>query len=239
MKGNKVLQHPDREEIISRLLKGESVKGVEKRLRGKYPRKRRLQISYATLQSFRVKHLNLKGEVLDDIKQARKEKDLTEDEVEAKAIVASSSAYQEKINEIAANELDTNRKLVEMSALISSRMEYYFNVLDSGSSIQKDKMFLELIKAQQGLVQDWKRYVEGAADKRVEHNINVSVINEQVSVLKNVVFEVLQELDPQLIPVFVEKVNQRMDNIDYGSKSYNEYQALEVIDAEYIDPNNY
>jgi hypothetical protein len=235
MKGKKVLQHPDREEIVKKLLGGESVKGVEKWLLEKYPRKKRLQISYATLQSFRTDYLNVKGDVLDDIKRAKKEKDLEEDEIEAKAIITASSAYQQKIDEIVSKELDTNRKLLEISALISARMEYYYNMISAGGSLQKEKMFLDLVKEQRGLIQDWKRYVEGAADKRVEHNINVSVINEQVTVLKGIVFEVLQELDPELVPVFVDKVNKKLEDTNYGSPKYNSYQEVEVIDAEYIE----
>ncbi len=233
MKGNKVLNHPEREDIIKKLVNGESVKEVEKWLRKKHPRTNRLQISYATLQKFRKDHLHIEGDVLDKIKQAKKEQTLESGELETKAIIAASSAYQDKINEIVSNELDSNKKLLEMSALITSRMEYYFNSLNDGTNIQKDRMFLDLIGAQRGLVQDWKKYVEGVADQKIEHNININVINEQVTVLKSIVFEVLQEMSPELIPIFVEKMNSKLENTKYGTPKYDSYQQIGVIDAEY------
>ena len=64
---NKVLRHPDKEEIIKMLLNGESVKEVERWIKKKHPRSRRLQISYMTLQKFRAENLNLKGDVLDGL----------------------------------------------------------------------------------------------------------------------------------------------------------------------------
>jgi hypothetical protein len=228
---NKVFKHPEKEEIIKKLLNGESVKGVEAWLKKKHPRKRRLWISYATLQKFRKNHLNLEGEVLENIKAAKREHDDDSKVLEAKMILATSSAYQEKLNEIANNKLDADRKILEMMTLVSSRIEFYFNMLQTTGGIKEDKLFIELLNAQRGLVQDWKKYVEGVADKKIEHNINVSVVNEQVTVLKNIVFEVLQELDPALIPLFVEKVNSRLLDVNYGSPKYDTYNAG-VIDAE-------
>jgi hypothetical protein len=235
---NKVFKHPEKEEIIKRLLNGESVKIVEAWLKKKHPKKKSLWISYATLQKFRKDHLHLDGEILENIKAVRKEQDLTSKELEAKVILASSSAYQQKINEIVSNELDGNRKILEMMTLVGSRLEYYFNMLQSGGSIREDKMFVELLNTQRGLVQDWKKYVDGVADKRVEHNININVVNEQVNVLKNIVFEILQELDPKFIPIFIEKINSRLNNMQYGSSQYQQYQQtqsfpqLDIIDVE-------
>ena len=73
----KVLNHPDKEELIRKLLEGDSVKEVEAWIKQKYPRRKRLHVSYMTLQKFRAEHLNLKGDVLEDIKNRRHEIDLS------------------------------------------------------------------------------------------------------------------------------------------------------------------
>ncbi len=228
---NKVFKHPEKEEIIKKLLNGESVKNIEAWLRNKHPKKRGLWISYATLQKFRKDHLHLEGEVLENIKAARRDQDQNSKELEARAIISASSAYQQKLNEIVSNELDANRKILEMMTLVSSRLEYYFNMLQSGGSIREDKMFIELLNTQRGLVQDWKKYVDGVADKKIEHNINLNVVNEQVTVLKNIVFEILQQMDPRLVPIFIEKINSRLSDMNYGSNQYQQYKQLDVIDV--------
>ena len=89
---NKVLRHPDKEEIIKMLLNGESVKEVERWIKKKHPRSKRLQISYMTLQKFRAENLNLKGDVLDDIKNRRAEVQKQDDALEQKMVIEASSA---------------------------------------------------------------------------------------------------------------------------------------------------
>tara|TARA_B100000131_G_scaffold322185_1_gene375287 strand:+ start:5180 stop:5863 length:684 start_codon:yes stop_codon:yes gene_type:complete len=216
----KVLNHPEKEEIIKKLLSGDSVKEVERWLKKKHPRTKRLHVSYMTLQKFRSEHLNLKGEVLEDIKDKRHEVDRESKEAEAKMIISSSSSYMQKIEEIATTELDVSKRLIEMDSLINSRIEYYFNLLQQGGTIREDKVFIEYINTMKSIMQDWKKYIEGFADKKIEHNININVVNEQAKILKEAVLDVLQEMNPDLIPVFLDKLEVKMDDVDLGSSSH-------------------
>tara|TARA_X000000950_G_scaffold200979_2_gene241937 strand:- start:7075 stop:7749 length:675 start_codon:yes stop_codon:yes gene_type:complete len=207
---SKVLRHPDKEDIIARLISGDSVKEVDNWLKSKYPRKKRLHISYMTLQKFRSENLNLRGEVLEDIKNKRSEVDKASAAAEAKMIIESSSAYQEKISEIVSNEMDVTKRLLEMESLINSRIKYYYDLLNNGGSLREDKIFLEYISALKGIMQDWKKYIEGVADQKIEHNVSVSVINNHAEILKSAVLDVLNEMNPELVGVFIDRVSSRM-----------------------------
>ena len=231
---NKVLNHPNSEEIIKKLVNGESVKQVEKWLRSEYPRTKKRHISFVTLQNFRKNYLNLEGQVLADIKEAKGGGLVGQRDLQAKALVAGSNAYKEKLESIVDEKIDVTQKLIQMESLISARMEYYFNQLQAHGDLKTDKVFLDYIKAQQEIMRDWKKMIEGMADKKIEHNININVINEQITVLKGVVYETLRELDPRLIPVFIEKLNSKMGNVQYNSQEYDDYQApLKIIEVEY------
>jgi hypothetical protein len=221
----KVLQHPDKEIIISKLIEGESLRDVEAWLKSKYPRKKRLHVSYMTLQKFRQEHLNIEGEVLEDIKNKRNDKAREEAIAEQKMIINSSNAYQDKINQVVSNEIDVSKRLLEMDALITSRMEFYYNMLQEGGGVKEDKVFLEYVSMMKGLMQDWKKYIEGFADKKVDHNININVAFDQVNVIKSVIYEVLEEIDPGLINVFINKLDTKMRELEYEDSYY-----LEVKD---------
>jgi hypothetical protein len=231
VEGDKILKHPDREEIIKKLINGESVKQIEAWLRKKYPRTKRLHVSYMTLQKFRSKNLNIKGDLLEEVKKAKSEYEQTSLDSQLKDLTTGSNAYQEKINEIASKELDVTRRLLEMDKIISSRIEYYYNILAAGGNIKHDKIFIEYISMLKSIMQDWKKYVEGFADQKIEHNVNVQVVNTQVSILKEIVFETLQEMSPELVPVFIDKINRRLSGMDTSSPEYKTYQ-LGVIDVE-------
>ena len=224
---NKVLRHPDKEDIIKKLLDGESVKEVERWLKSKHPKSKRLQVSYMTLQKFRSEHLNLRGDILDDIKNRRSEIEKDSKDAEVRSIVLSSSSYQQKIEEIASSELDVTKRLLEMDALITSRIEYYYNLLSQGGTIREDKIFLEYINTLKSLMQDWKKYIEGFADKKIEHNINLNVIDEQARIIREAVYEVLQDMQPELIPVFVDKMELKMRQLNNNE--------LDYIDGDIID----
>lgn len=236
MKLNKVLRHPEKEEIIRRLRdEGESVKSVERWLKQKHPKSKRLQISYMTLQKFRKEYLDVHGQVLEDIKKAKQDRDQETRKMENQMVVNNSTSYMEKINEIADGELNVTRKLLELEKLISSRMEYYYNVLSQGGSLKEDKVFLEYIDRYKSILQDWKKYVEGMADQRIEHNVSIKVINDQVGVVKGVIFEVLEEMNqPELIPIFIEKVNRKMARLEYDSNEYKHYQDIIDVEPEQI-----
>jgi hypothetical protein len=223
----KVLNHPDKEDMIKRLLGGDSVKEVERWLKEKYPRSKRLHVSYMTLQKFRADHLNLKGDVLGDIKNRRTELDKEAIEAETKMVIHNSSAYQQKIEEIADGKLDVSKRLLELDSLINSRLEFYYNLLENGGTLREDKIFIEYINTMKGLMQDWKKYVEGVADKRIEHNININVVSEQARILKETVIDVLGEMSPELITVFVEKLEVKTRTL---TGAYGEMEG-EIIDV--------
>ena len=224
----KILNHPEKEDIIKKLLSGDSVKEVERWLKKKHPRTKRLHISYMTLQKFRSEHLNLRGEVLEDIKDKRHEVDKESKEAEARMIIKSSSSYIQKIDEIAESELDVSKRLLEMDALINSRIEYYFNLLQTGGTIREDKVFIEYINTMKSIMQDWKKYIEGYADKKIEHNININVVNEQARILKEAVLDILQEINPDLISTFVNRLEYKMKAVDLNYEG----QSGDIIDVD-------
>ena len=226
----KVLRHPDKEEIIERLSSGESVKSVEAWIRKKYENKPNYHISYLTLQKFRTDNLNLKGSVLEDIKTKREQSEGQALKEEFVAIVANSDAYQKKLDEIVGANIDVSRRLLEMEKLISARIEVYFNAIQSGKSLNNfnDKMFIEYIKTLREIMQDWKKFVEGVADKKVEHNVSVKVVDTQSPVIKQAILDTLKEMDPQMTLIFIDKLTKRLASINYDSPEYNNY----IIDAE-------
>lgn len=228
-KAEKILFHPDKDLIIKKLLDGESLKSVEAWLTKKYPSQKRLKISWITLQKFRKEHLNLHGDLLNDIQNAKN----GSTELAIKDALSKSTHYQDKINEIADEKLDVSRKLKEMDKIVSARMEFYYNTLASAEGgLKEDRMMLEYMREYRSILESWKKFIEGHADKKIEHNININVVNEQLNVLKGIVFEVLQEMDPMLVTIFVEKLNRRFTDINVGTE---EYKRLTVIDAEVID----
>lgn len=230
MEPNKVTRHPDKESLIKMLLNGDSVKHIEEWLKKKYPKSKRHHISYMTLQKFRAEHLNIKGNLLEDIKVRKKTDEVISAENETKLSIINSAAYQTKLNEIVSNEMDVSKKLLEMEKLISARMEFYYNSIAAGE-VKHDRIFLEYLNTMRSVMQDWKKYIEGFADKKIEHNINVSVVDDQLKIMKEAVVDVLREMDPALVLIFMDKLNHKMVGLKHDSVEYNQYLIGTVEDV--------
>jgi len=67
-----------------------------------------------------------------------------------------------------------------------------------------------------GLMQDWKKYIEGFTDHRVENNnINITIVNQQVNILKSAILETLGGIDPSYTTIFLDNLSNKLDSVDY------------------------
>lgn len=222
---NKVLQHPDRDDIIKMLTEGMPVRDVEAKLKTKYSKRHQahLRVSASSLQVFKTEHLNLKGEVLASIKEATK---LTRETIKQAVIreeVKKSSIYQEKINAIADDQLSVHKELIKAFSLIESRIEFFYNKIasDGHPDARDERVFQKYLEQFTKILEDYKKYVEGYTETS-EHNININIMNDQVVLIREAVREVLAEIEPELAVLFMGKLNTKMNNLIYradGQKS--------------------
>jgi len=237
----KILKHPDKEEIIEMLNNGESVRGVEAKLKEKYPNNKGLWLSSVTLQKFRKDHLQLEGRVLKDIQEAgRVQKQMVEEQDRQKQLEASD-AYNRKLNEIVDSKLDVARKILELDKIIETRMEYWFNAVASGeeSASKGDKELRQFMDRQMNLLAQYKKFVEGLADKTIDHNVNITVFNDQIAVIRDVIRECIADFEPERAMLFLEKLNEKMANTTYRPQALPEPVKLEDLqDAEFEEEPN-
>ena len=236
---SKIFKHPDKDEIVRRLNDGESIRKTAAWLKEKYPTNKNMHISTVSLQKFRKQNLQLDGKVLKDIQEATSVQNRQLDEQQRLALLESTSAYQDKINEIADTHLDVSRKILQLDRIIEDRMEYWFNAIGIGDANpqQADKELRQYMDRQMALLQQYKKFVEGMADKTIEHNVNVTVINEQIVVIRDVIRDVMQELNPEIAMVFMEKLNDKLSNLKYfpeASTGVNQ-KTLDTIEVQVLE----
>jgi hypothetical protein len=232
----KIMKHPDKEEIIEMLNNGESVRGIEDNLKKKYPNNKNLWLSSVTLQKFRKDKLQLEGKVLKDIQEAGRVHKQQLEEQDRQQALEASNAYNKKLNEIVDSKLDVARKIMELDTIIETRMEYWFNAVSSGeeSASKGDKELRQFMDRQMALLAQYKKFVEGLADKTVDYNINVTVMHEQIGIIRDVIRECIADFEPEQAMLFMEKLNKRLSNTSYSSKELQEPVKLEDLqEAEF------
>lgn len=235
---SKILNHPDKEEIISRLNSGSSIRKTCAWLKEKYPNNKKLWISTVSLQHFRKTRLELDGKILRDIQDAAAVQQRAIDEQQKQALLEQTNAYRDKIDAIASTHLDTAKKILQLDAIIESRIEYWFNAIKNGDAVaqQGDKQLQQYMDRMMNLLAQYKKFVEGMADHTVQHNVNITVMNEQISLIREVIRDVLQEFNPDVAMMFVDKLNKKLNELEYSQDIPKKLTSgdLRTIEAEIL-----
>ena len=209
----KIMTHPDKDEIIAKLNNGESVRVLASWLKKKYPRAKNMWLSVPTIQAFRANHLNLQGQFLKDVQRVAEEQ---KKQVEALALqrqVEATSAYQDKLNQIAETHLDYEKKIINTAAIVESRIKYWYDAIANKEELpsRADKELRKYLELFMKTFEQYKKLVEGMADTRVEHNVNISIVHDQSVIIRDVIRDVLQDFGPEKAILFVEKLNKRLN----------------------------
>jgi hypothetical protein len=222
MKGkSKILVHPEKEFIIASLSSGMSVRDLEAKIKEKYRDNKRLWLSSVTIQSFRKKYLKLDGQVLKDIQETGRVQQQVEEEQHRQHQLEQSDAYNKKLHEVVDTKLDVAKKILQLDKIIESRIEYWFNAVASGeeTASKGDKELRQFMDRQFVLLGQYKKFVEGLADRTVDYNVNVTVMNDQINMIRDVIRECIVELEPEKGMLLLEKVHSKINGLVYRSNS--------------------
>lgn len=240
MADSKILNHPDREEIIQKLVAGFSPNKVNEWLNKKYSTEedKHNRITVKTISDFRTRYLNLNREAVRILKKERQKKNMglphnanagsflektdeTQEEYElrVKETLLQSPTYREKLKEITEATLDGPRLIKELVSLIQSRLEVYFNAIASGTTVgdtlKADKQFAEYVSLMKDLVKDAKKIDDDYNNQPEAGQVDLNVVHEQVGMIRDTVKDLLNELAPDLALEFMDRLNKRMTNLKY------------------------
>jgi hypothetical protein len=216
---NKILSHPDKNTIVRMLTGGQGVRKVARYLQEKYPKDKRKHISVPTLQAFRKEKLNLEGEVLETIKISMREKQHIKKSNSESAQIRKLPAYKEKIKEIIDYHVDIQNELKELMILVKARIEDLFNKAVNGEiTINEEANLQRYFQIVTTTIERWAKYVEKIADKTVETNVNITVIEDQMSLMREAIRETIEEMDPEMAIKFLDRLNSKITTLSYKHK---------------------
>jgi hypothetical protein len=236
----KILNHIDREEIISKLLAGMSPNEIRIWLVAKYPDEKDKDqlISVSSISDFRKNYLNLSREATRLIKKEQKKKEMhlphnanvtafidradDNDEVRvlrARDTLLNSPAYRDKLKEVADAQLDAPRLMKELLTLLQSRIEVYYNEIASattiGDTLKADKMFAEYVKLASDVLKDSKKVWDDYNAQPDEGTIDLDIVHQMVGVVRDVVKDSMNDLAPEIALEFMDRLNKRLTTLDY------------------------
>lgn len=223
--GEKVDRHPDKAEIQERLLSGESVRSVAKWLKTKYPKTKRNWVSYLTLQRYRQEHLHLQGEVLREVKEVGET--LTAERVHEQRDVAlkESEPYQAAKLQIAHDVMNREQMILDLQDKVWQRIKMLegedLNYKTETVIAQYISELRQLMGDYHKMLVDWQKLEKKGGDNQVNVQVVMQQAENQVNQVKIAVKEILQEMQPDLIPIFLDKLSDRLGDLEQSGGTVN------------------
>lgn len=207
-----IVDHPDYEEIVTKIVSGVNVKDISQWLKVKYNDKeqRHLQLSATLLQDFVNKHVDLESQLRNDI-LAKKTGNLGLTDHKIANSLQNNKTYQERVLELASEEIDLKKLVAELVLTCKARMEQVFDRIQENPSNQKgDYVLIKYFETLFIAVEKFNKIVNDAPDQVIQHNITIQAIEQHTAIFQEAIRETLALIDAESALLFIEILTDKM-----------------------------
>ena len=195
---DQILNHPDKDELISKMLNGTSSEDIAKNLHVRYndidPK---LVLSSATLDQFRKQSLNIYKTIQDDLRATSKVL-VAHSEEDTKLALQNNPTYRQTLEKLAQNELDVKTILATMIMATETRIAQIFDQIQQDPdniNTRTERLFNEYLDRLQAAIEKWQKYIIQSPDQIIQHNVSVQQVDTHVAVFYDVIKKVLSQMD--------------------------------------------
>jgi hypothetical protein len=211
----KIYNHPDREEIISKLTLGVNAEEVHGWLSEKYAAvgDKKLIFSVKVLKQFKDEYLDIYKQMRDDFALARQAQENIIQDMQAS--VQNNSAYRSKLNEYIDKEIDIKTMVKNMVLAIEDRASQVFDTIQKNpNNIKLDYVLINWFNSLTMILEKYDQIINGSPDKIIQQNhINIQILDQHIGVFHKVIREVISRLDYDTSLLFVEILNEELKKL--------------------------
>lgn len=218
----KILEHPDKDEIISKLIIGISPKDVHDWLKAKYTNvsESKFVIAEKSIKSFQENYLDIYNLIQEDIAKSKQAiNSSTEDQLEL--AVQNNNTYKSKMLELADKEIDVRKIISNLCIAIETRLAQVFDEIQEDPrniNTRVDRLLIEYADTLGNILEKYYKFTELPANQIVQHNVTLQVVDQHISVFHDVIKEVLSQMDLETSLYFMEVFNQKMEKLKAPDK---------------------
>ena len=213
-KFTKLIDHPEKQSIISKLVSGDSAKVVAQYLKDKYPKpdEGHLRIPATTLQEFMDTYANHHG-YIKKIVQGNADSKLDKKIQES---LMDNRTWRERIIGTAEKEFNYLEKLHSILTILEARTEQMFDMIQSDpESTRNDYIFNKHLEQLMMVIEKCDKIKNDRPDIRVEHHhYTVQMVEQQSFAFQEAIRRVLDRMGPEQTSVFMDLLKQEMGKIN-------------------------
>lgn len=235
----KILEHPDKDEIISKLIIGISSKDIHDWLKSKYTNvsETKFVIAEKSINSFQDNYLDIYNLIQEDIAKSKQAVNSgTEDQLEL--AVQNNHTYKSKMLELADKEIDVRKIISNLCIAIETRLAQVFDEIQEDPrniNTRVDRLLIEYADTLGNILEKYYKFTESPADQIVQHNVTLQVVDQHISVFHDVIKEVLSQMDLETSLYFMEVFNQKMEKLKAPEKDNSFNTDMKLAEAKLLN----
>lgn len=226
----KILEHPDKDEIITKLLSSVPIGDIHEWLEAKYidVGEKKFVLSDKIISTFQKEYLDIYSIIKDDVAKTKTKMSAEE---ELKLEIQGSPQYHRALEQYANNEVDIKVTVKKMVATIETRAAQVFDqIQEDPRNIKMDRTLIEWFNTLIALLEKYDTILNGNPDQiNIQNNINIQVVDDHINVVYNVIKEILSKLDYDTSLLFIEMFNDEMKKL----KGIQDTKISSVAESEF------
>src|ERR1039457_2549513 len=210
----KILEHPDHDEVIAKLISGLTAKDIHEWLEAKYPEVgSRFVLTEKSLISFQKDYLDFYSAIREDLLKTNKLQKSPDQELGIE--VQGSDAYKNKLKEYLDSEVDIKTIVKKLLCNIEFRASQVFDEIQADpSNMKMDRILIEWFNTLTILLEKYDLILNGNPDQiNIQNNISIQVVDDRINVIYNLIREILAQIDYESSIMFMDRFNEEMKKL--------------------------
>lgn len=227
----KILEHPDVDELISKMLINTPTSEIHEWLESKYSNlsEAKYVISDKALSNFKNNYLDIYNHIKKDIVATTTNKSLSLSE-QAELSVRNNKTYKSKMLELVDGEIDIKKIILNMVVGIETRAAQVFDQIQNDpQNTRTDRILIEWFDTLGNALEKYHKLVLGAPDQVIQHNVNIQAVDKYTDVFVDSIKETLSEMGIEYSLRFMELYNEKLTKLKQSSETQ---QSTEMRLAE-------
>jgi hypothetical protein len=205
----KIIDHPEKTTIISKLLSGDSSKVVSLYLKDKYPKpdEAHLRVPATTLQEFLDTYGNHHGYVK---KIIQRDADSKIDKKIAESLM-DTRAWRDRVVDGVKKEINYLDKLDHVLTILEVRSEQIFDMIQNDpENTRTDYVFTKYMEMLLLAIEKGDKIRNDRPDVRIEHTYTVQMVEQQSVAFQNAIRRMLERLGPEYGSLFMDLLKEEL-----------------------------
>jgi hypothetical protein len=236
----KILEHPDKDEIISKLVIGISSQDIHDWLKAKYTNvsETKFVIAEKSIKSFQDNYLDIYNLIQQDIVKSKTALATNSVEDQLDLSVKNNLTYKNKMLELADKEIDIRKMVANLCVAIETRVSQVFDEIQEDPrniNTKVDRLLIDYAEVLGTILEKYYKFTEAPVDQTVQHNVTLHVVDQHISAFHDVIKEVLSKMDLETSFYFLEVFNETMGKLKLPTEKDIPNTEMRLADAKLLN----